>query len=481
MIKKLAILSSAMLAISAFADPVETMNAAHEDANAAAKLFNEAVAKEVSVDAMLRERGRQATQILGTANSLLVRSDALLKAAEGDKKSLDALKVSYDVSADLLKSSGENLAAMAKSFPLGEAVIKEGGALVIKGRDMAAQNPGENYQDRNFINRLISRYDSSSASLGAAMQRAQALGIKMSVAAPMMDGIKGSIDMACDYAEKLESANSANAKDIAEALEFAGAFYKAYAADYEAMSQRAQKARAVRSSLLNLFAKISAVEMNAFAGSEEYKFAPFKYARGVYLENISYPVNPPMQRPAPIYGSTLEEADVSAMYDAVPAAKMRSASMSQSALGNSAVLSGNVVSAAPAQEGSEIDNSRRVRAEILDIGTKLDNYIKRMNRAELVINYLINDAESALAFVAMNENSAQNLLRTVISHFGESQSLSSEMKILLASAKVNQTKAEISIAEMKKQFSEAENLFAEAEKLGAEADKKLADAAKELK
>ena len=155
--------------------------------------------------------------------------------------------------------------------------------------------------------------------------------------------------------------------------------------------------------------------------------------------------------------------------------------MSQIALGNSAVVSRNAPSPAPAQEGSEIDNSRRIRADILDIGTKLDNYIKRMNRAELIIGYLVSDAESALAFVSMNESSAQNLLRTVISHFGESQSLSSEMKILLASAKVNQIKAEISTEEMKKQFSEAEKLFAEAEKLGAEADKKLADTAKELK
>ncbi len=479
MIRELAIITSAMLASVACADPVKTMNAVHENANDSAKLFNEAVSKEVAVDAMLRERGQQATQILGTANSLLSRSDALLKAAESDKKALGTLKVSYDVSADLLKSSGENLAAMVKSFPLGDSVIKEGRELVVKGRDMVAQNPGENYQDRNFINQLISRFDSSSASLNAAMQRAQALGIKMSVAAPMMDGIKGSIDMAQDYVARLEGANASNAKDIAEALEFANAFYKTYSADYEAMSQRAQKARAVRSSLLNLFAKISAVEMNDFAGSEEYKFAPFKFARGIYLASIAYPVNPPMQRPAPMYGSALEEAAV--MFDAAPAAKMRAADMSQIALGNSAVVSRNAPSPAPAQEGSEIDNSRRIRADILDIGTKLDNYIKRMNRAELIIGYLVSDAESALAFVSMNESSAQNLLRTVISHFGESQSLSSEMKILLASAKVNQIKAEISTEEMKKQFSEAEKLFAEAEKLGAEADKKLADTAKELK
>ena len=203
MIRKLAIITSAMLASVACADPVKTMNAVHENANDSAKLFNEAVSKEVAVDAMLRERGQQATQILGTANSLLSRSDALLKAAESDKKALGTLKVSYDVSADLLKSSGENLAAMVKSFPLGDAVIKEGRELAVKGRDMVAQNPGENYQDRNFINQLISRFDSSSASLNAAMQRAQALGIKMSVAAPMMDGIKGSIDMAQDYVARL--------------------------------------------------------------------------------------------------------------------------------------------------------------------------------------------------------------------------------------------------------------------------------------
>ncbi|MBO5782075.1 MAG: hypothetical protein J6R08_06420 [Opitutales bacterium] len=336
---------------------------------------------------------------------------AISESFEKDKKFLE------NVNGDL-KSAAEIFASAQKRFEFADKINA-------KLNDLAAKNPGDRYQDRNYGNYLSNNYLNAKEKFKLAQNRIARLLVESDIANPRIRGISSMMALSRSFLSRAEDEININSENLAalsseyKALE-SGAFE-----NLKELNLSVEKLRSVKMKFLSEYMKLLSI-----MGSQDMIFKENPNMKNIYVEHIgkmgvkpdcvAFEAAPANANP---FGSASNSDEVarSASHDTLKKAKTLSSSV-------------------------KFDN---VRVEFLEIGKNLSDLTREIEESSMLLNAVADEAESTIASIRDLEASAKAVLQKSISLSTNAQLLNSDVAIYKSELAVIAAQFEVSVSNIK--------------------------------
>lgn len=390
---------------------LDAYNAAYRKIESAGSIIGDLFEKQASSWLKAKDLDRK----LKRQNSQLAEIELSVKAIsesfEKDKKFLE------NVNGDL-KSASEIFALAQNRFEFADKINA-------KLNDLAAKNPGDRYQDRNYGNYLSNNYLSAKEEFKQAQNRITRLLVESDIANPRISGISSMMALSRSFLNRAEDEIKINSENLAslsseyKALEV-GAFE-----NLKELNLSVEKLRSVKMNFLSEYMKLLSV-----MGSQDRIFKENPNMKNIYVEHIG------KMAIKPDYNA-FEAAPVGANpFGSAPNSDEVARSASHDTLKKAKAFSSSV----------KFDN---VRVEFLEIGKNLSDLTREIEEATMLLNAVADEAESTIVSIRDLEASAKAVLQKSISLSTNAQLLNSDIAIYKSDLAVITAQFEVSIANIK--------------------------------
>lgn len=389
---------------------LDAYNAAYQKIESAGSIIGDLFEKQASSWAKAQDLDKK----LKRQNSQLAEIELSVKAIsesfEKDKKFLE------NVNGDL-KSAAEIFASAQKRFEFADKINA-------KLNDLAAKNPGDRYQDRNYGNYLSNNYLNAKEEFKLAQNRIARLLVESDIANPRIRGISSMMALSRSFLSRAEDEININSENLAalsseyKALE-SGAFE-----NLKELNLSVEKLRSVKMKFLSEYMKLLSI-----MGSQDMIFKENPNMKNIYVEHI---------------GKMGVKPDYVA-FEAAPAkiAAFKNASDSVAARSEGY---GSPKKAKTLSSSVKFDN---VRVEFLEIGKNLSDLTREIEEASMLLNAVADEAESTIASIRDLEASAKAVLQKSISLSTNAQLLNSDVAIYKSELAVIAAQFEVSVSNIK--------------------------------
>lgn len=392
---------------------LDAYNAAYRKIESAGSIIGDLFEKQASswsralvLDKRLKSQNSQLEEV-----ELSVK--AISESFEKDKKFLE------NVNGDL-KSAAEIFASAQKRFEFADKINA-------KLNDLAAKNPGDRYQDRNYGNYLSNNYLNSKENFKRAQNRITRLLVESDIANPRISGISGMLALSRSFLDragdeiKINSENLAALSSEYKVLE-AGAFE-----NLKELNLSVEKLRRVKMNFLSEYMKLLSI-----MGSRNMIFKENPNMKNIYVEHIG-------------------KMDVKPDLNSFESAAVKSRSMLDGAFDADSVKAKKESAAfanasKPLQSSVKFDN---VRVEFLEIGKNLSDLTREIDEASMLLNAVADEAESTIASIRDLEASTKAVLQKSISLSTNAQLLNSDVAIYKSDLAVIAAQFEVSVSNIK--------------------------------
>ena len=389
---------------------LDAYNAAYQKIESAGSIIGDLFEKQASSWAKAQDLDKK----LKRQNSQLAEIELSVKAIsesfEKDKKFLE------NVNGDL-KSAAEIFASAQKRFEFADKINA-------KLNDLAAKNPGDRYQDRNYGNYLSNNYLNAKEEFKLAQNRIARLLVESDIANPRIRGISSMMALSRSFLSRAEDEININSENLAalsseyKALE-SGAFE-----NLKELNLSVEKLRSVKMKFLSEYMKLLSI-----MGSQDMIFKENPNMKNIYVEHIGkMGVKPDYVafEPAP--------AKIAAFKNASDSVAARSEGY------------GSLKKAKTLSSSVKFDN---VRVEFLEIGKNLSDLTREIEEASMLLNAVADEAESTIASIRDLEASAKAVLQKSISLSTNAQLLNSDVAIYKSELAVIAAQFEVSVSNIK--------------------------------
>lgn len=389
---------------------LDAYNAAYQKIESAGSIIGDLFEKQASSWAKAQDLDKK----LKRQNSQLAEIELSVKAIsesfEKDKKFLE------NVNGDL-KSAAEIFASAQKRFEFADKINA-------KLNDLAAKNPGDRYQDRNYGNYLSNNYLNAKEEFKLAQNRIARLLVESDIANPRIRGISSMMALSRSFLSRAEDEININSENLAalsseyKALE-SGAFE-----NLKELNLSVEKLRSVKMKFLSEYMKLLSI-----MGSQDMIFKENPNMKNIYVEHI---------------GKMGVKPDCVA-FEAAPAkiAAFKNASDSVAARSEGY---GSPKKAKTLSSSVKFDN---VRVEFLEIGKNLSDLTREIEESSMLLNAVADEAESTIASIRDLEASAKAVLQKSISLSTNAQLLNSDVAIYKSELAVIAAQFEVSVSNIK--------------------------------
>lgn len=416
-------------------------NFSRDDAIAASKSFNAAVDSAAAYRALLSTSYSETSNMAKNAESLLQRAQNSANSLSelGDK--LGRIKTEFEECLAGTNSSAQNLSESVKSLPIGEKLENRARVLIDEISDSVQKNPGKNYQDKYYFDRVKSRYEVAKGWLENAQSEAVKIGSSASLIKPRVDGITSTLAMCSDYIGKFDALAKSNLESATKTAKVADALTEEISSKLKNYAKLGKLCAAARAKTLADFFKFCENALNADASK--------KIASGIsgdlQLREIQ-PFTP---------STAVSRARI---------VKSKKADNSPFAARNLAEIDSKFAVAAAAREGSNTDMQKNIRAEILTQCAEIEEITARIDAAAVVLNQQNQAARAAMTRLERFSDSVGGLLSDSIEKLADSQKLSSEILLLEIRQRTLESQNKLATETMQKLFEAARKGFENASK-----------------
>ncbi len=436
-----------------FADPVADVDNLIQNANELRTKFNSGVTSTNIFENVLLELNATSDKAVKDFNEIDKNIYTSCTHIKNLKRSLSALKVSIDSDIKDLEISSSALAKVMKSFPVGDAKLKEIRELISATRKQVELNPGNNYQDKNYFDTIVNEFESAARLFKKELAESYSISTISSVNTPRIEGIKSTIAMVEDYLKKSESQQANNLSDIKSFTSSVNEFADTYAREKKRYGELVKKYDVALCDVSVSFFDVSKLLLDNVPMSATLKNQPeFKLHN---LNNIT-------RAKSKFSSVSLSKAEGSVM-------------------ANKPVKSANSFWARDASYDLKLSKGNpqknaNIRAEILSVCSQIASVTRTLTTSSSLIASINNNVNASISVIKENEVNLSALLKDSISEFSSIQMVSS--KILIFKIYIETTKAqnEISLAKMNTAFDDTVRDFDIARKSASE----ISETAKKL-
>ena len=438
LIKKIFFISSIFINANALsADVLDSVNAARDAMEKAKGTFNNSLS-------FLSASATVATGVQNDLNTLQNTYDSIQSSLFSHSRSLEQqngevarIKTSLEGTQKSLNVVKENFEKVTSYFPIGETRGKFGDKLCQEARALVDKNPGDNHQDRKYIENLIQSYISAKEGLRTMQESTTMKLVDLSVANPRLEGIGSTLKMALTFNDKFADSikeNDSTFDSLKSSMNKANDFCETI---FSKVSENRVKANQASSRLYQQHVELVMFLQNEFFKSEKFNEVIFTAS----INSI---------RAVEILESAIRNASIESLKIATPmerrAVKQGMASADMFAEQSEAVVS---AAAAPAKSAT-VEQPKTARAEVLAYAVKIRNLTAEFSEISMILYRMTNDSFSIINQLQNLEYQTSEFLRNSISNYSMSQQLVSTIESFKNTLKVNEAQSEIRLGQFEK-------------------------------
>ncbi|MBR4597499.1 MAG: hypothetical protein IKO42_03760 [Opitutales bacterium] len=425
-VKLTAICLAAAVSTPLFAIDFEKIEEARQSAWSGLEAYNSAYKKIQSASSIIKNlfsmrdnAFRQSVSLekrLKSQASALseIKADAkvLLATFEKNKKFLDGVKGE-------LKSASEAFKSEQKRFAYADEINA-------KLSDLSSKNPGKNYQDKRYADRLSAEYLDAKENFKNAQNELARLIVDADIANPRISGISSMLSLSYTFLKKAEDEVCVNAENLA-ALEGQTKLLEASSLEnLKDLNICINKLRDVKMEFLSQY-----MDLLSAMGSQDKIFKANPNLKSISISPLS------------------EMAGESADFKNREVVRLDERRYDPAQASASRKQKNGALSAGGADALGEQVSQENVRVEFLQIGKNLSDLTREIKEATMLMRAVSSEAESAIRGITRAEGSAKAVLQNAISISTEAQLLNSDIAIFKSELGVTSAQFEVSISNFK--------------------------------
>ena len=423
-IKRIAALSvAALFSANLFALDASGIESARQAAWSGLEAYNAAYKKIQSASSIIRNLFSMRDRAFGDSASLEKRLKAQTSSFNEIKADAKVLSATFEKNKKFLDSVKGELKSAADAFKSEQKRFAYADEINAKLSDLSSKNPGKNYQDKRYADRLSSEYLNAKENFKNAQNNLSRLIIDADIANPRISGISSMLALSYTFLKKASDEIQVNTETLA-ALE--GEYKLLETNSLESLQDLnvcINKLRDVKMQFLSQY-----MDLLSAMGSQDKIFKA-----NPNIKDISI---------SPLSEIAYEPAEIASAFGKSKTTRVKD---SYEVFGEGVPAGAMARSAAMAQQ----DEQDSVRVEFLQIGKNLSDLTREINEATMLMRAVISEAESAIRGITRAEGSAKAVLQNAIAISTEAQLLNSDIAIFKSGLGVTSAQFEVSISNFK--------------------------------
>jgi|GEM_PF-6734251 len=452
LIKKIFFISSIFITANVLcANPIFFVNSARDAMDDSKKVYNNSLSSLSNAASVNNDVQFELNRLQGAYNSIKSELFNHTHSLEYQSKEILNIKTSLDETKKSLANIKENMEKVTGYFPIGEARLKFGDKLCQEALDLVDKNPGDNHQDRKYIESVIQRYMTVKDAFKRAQEFSVSKLIDLSVANPRLEGIESTLKMALDFNDKFVNSNKENNSafdSLNSSMESANNFYEKMLMQ---SSDNRMKANQAFTRLNQQHAELVIFLQNEFLKSEKFQNVILKASINSLMSTDRI-VN--VGNKIITMSGAMSHLEALADEESVSSNKLarRSAVAREDSVGSGV--------ARPAEVAP-----KTAREEVLAYAVKLRDLTAELAEFSNVLVRMTTESGDTLDALQNIEYNAGDFLRNNISTFSMSQQLVSTIESFKNTLKVNEAQSQIRLGQFDKFIKSFEKELAKSMKL----------------